>query len=285
MLLLYRRLLPLLDETVMVQVDQDRNRDRIKSAAAVAAFHALLGYALIAGLGYSIPADIDEKLKLFNVAEELPPPPVAQPARAEEMEQKPKPKDPEGAASPANLKNTPSPIVAPPREVRLEVPSPVIAAPVAAQGSAPAAGAAEIPGPGTGADGQGTGRGSGSAGDGTGGGGGGGVRRGAEWVRGAIVESDYPPSALRTGAGGTVYLRFVVGTNGRVSQCRVTRSSGHRDLDATTCRLIERRFLYRPARDGWGRPVPELVVGQHEWSTERRMTEIEIEEPPNPYRY
>jgi protein TonB len=60
-------------------------------------------------------------------------------------------------------------------------------------------------------------------------------------------------------------VRYVVGTDGRVSGCRVTRSSGHAELDATTCRLIEQRFRYRPARDAAGRPVPETVSRTFDW--------------------
>jgi protein TonB len=60
-------------------------------------------------------------------------------------------------------------------------------------------------------------------------------------------------------------VRYVVGTDGSVGGCRVTRSSGHAELDETTCRLIEQRFRYRPARDGAGRPVPETVSRTFDW--------------------
>ena len=60
---------------MMLQVKQE-NRDRIKSAVVVAAFHALLGYALLAGLGFDVPAQVSERLKLFDAVEEPPPPPA-----------------------------------------------------------------------------------------------------------------------------------------------------------------------------------------------------------------
>lgn len=265
-----------------VQVDQERNRDRAKSVAGVAVFHALLGYALIYGLGIDVVQQATQQLKMFDVKEEPPPPPAEPPIPEQARTEKPKPIDPEGAASAANLKNTPSPIVAPPPEIRLPVPPPVIAAPIAAQGSAPAAGAAPIRGPGTGAGGVGYGTGSGAYGNGTGGGGGGGMTP-ARWIRGGISESDYPRGAWDAGAGGTVSLRFNVGTDGRVRGCRVTRSSGRSDLDNVTCRLIERRFVYRPATDMRGRPVVSTVIGQHEWVAERRPFEV-IEEEEQPYR-
>jgi protein TonB len=62
-----------------------------------------------------------------------------------------------------------------------------------------------------------------------------------------------------------VFVSFVVGPSGRVDSCKITRSSGNRDLDATTCRLIQRRFRYRPARDGSGKAITETVRGEQEW--------------------
>lgn len=246
-------------------LNQDMNRDRLKSVLGVAVFHALLGYALVVGLGFDVVQQVSEELKMFDVAEELPPPPVVEPPPAGPMTKEKKTPNPEGAASPANLKDTPTPVVAPPPEVRIEVPPPIVAAPIAGQGTAPAAGAAPVPGPGTGSGGQGTGTGSGTHGNGTGGGGGGGVRTRAEWISGSIEQSDYPRAAAEVRAGGTVHLRFVVQPNGRVNGCRVTRSSGRQDLDTATCRLLEQRLRYRPARDLWGRAVPEAVIGDHVW--------------------
>ncbi len=258
-----------------LQVNQEK-RDRLKSAVAVAVFHALIGYALLKGLGFEVVRQAGAEFKLFDVTEEPPPPPAkpAPPAKAESKIAKPK--DPEGAASPANLRDTPSPIVAPPPEIRLEIPSPVIAAPVAGQGNAEEAGAANVPGPGTGSGGEGNGLGSGEQGTGTGGGGGGRGTR-ARLISGSIRESDYPRAALRSGATGTVFLRFVVAPNGRVSECAVTRSSGSADLDATTCRLIMRRFRYKPARDPQGRAIPDIIRGEHLWELRAAPPPREVE--------
>jgi protein TonB len=262
---------------MMLQVKQE-NRDRIKSAVVVAAFHALLGYALLTGLGFDVPARVSERLKLFDAFEEPPPPPAEPPRPEKKTPADPKPKDPEGAASPANLKNTPSEIVAPPPEIRLKVPPPVIAAPVAGQGAAPAAGAAPVPGPGTGSGGIGTGLGSGNQGTGTGGGGGGGGRATpARWLRGSITDRDYPEAAYDRRISGTVFLRFVVDPTGRVSECTVTRSSGSRELDATTCRLILGRFRYRPARDAEGNPIVSVVRGEHQWEVGPEPPPIDVE--------
>ena len=65
--------------------------------------------------------------------------------------------------------------------------------------------------------------------------------------------------------GGTVKMRCTVGVNGRVSRCIVTRSSGVPELDALTPRLIEQRFVYRPATDRYGRPVPDDLEIEWTW--------------------
>jgi protein TonB len=255
------------------------NRDRLKSAAGVGLLHALIAYVLLTGLGYGPPNPVPEALKLFNIAEAPPPPPPAKPAppSVEPKTRKARPKDAEGAASPANLRNTPTEIMAPPPEIRLPVPPPIPAAPAPGQGSAPAAGAAAVPGPGTGSGGIGTGLGSGRFGNGTGGGGGGGRGTRARWISGGIRGSDYPDGAYRAHVGGTVHLRFTVAPSGRVSDCAVTRSSGSRELDAVTCRLIMARFRYRPARDAEGKPIAETVVGEHVWEVAAEPPVREVE--------
>src|SRR5687768_6463402 len=163
---------------MMLELSQE-NRERTASAVAVAILHLLLGYAFLTGLGFEVGRAVDEGLKLFDVMEE--PPPLAKPARpdVEKKAKKAKPKDEEGAASPANLKHNPSDIVAPPPKLPVE--PPVRAAPVAGPGTSPDAGAANVPGVGTGAGGQGIGLGSGTRGTGTGGGGGGGRPVRARW--------------------------------------------------------------------------------------------------------
>ena len=248
----------------MLRVSED-NRRRIKSAVGACAVQGLIGYALLTGLAFQISGRAADSLKTIDLT--LEPLPLSEPAQAEKAakSENAKPRDAEGAASPPNRKDTPTEIMTPPPQIRLEVPPPVVAAPIAGQGSAAAAGAALVPGPGTGRGGQGTGLGSGTQGIGTGGGGGGLGGARAVWLSGSIGEEDYPDAAYNARIGGTVFISFVVAPSGRVESCAVTRSSGNRDLDATTCRLIKKRFRYRPARDGWGKPVAETVRGEQEW--------------------
>jgi protein TonB len=254
-------------------------RERIGSAAAVALLHALLGYAFLTGLGVATLPPLPAELRLFPPAT-LPPPPRAKQARPQpdRTPRKPRPKDPEGAASPANLRNTPTEIVAPPPQIRIPVPPPLPAASAAGLGSTAAAGAAAVPGPGTGAGGIGSGLGSGLSGTGGGGGGGGGgLAAPPRLISGRIDEDDYPRRAYEARATGIVHVRFVVRPDGRVSDCAVTRSSGSAELDRTTCRLIERRLRYRPARDSSGRPVSATVNGRQAWEIGPEPPPVEVD--------
>lgn len=236
------------------------DRDRLTAALGVAVLHVLIGYAFLTGLALEVVREAGRSLKVFAITEPLPPPPFEQPrpvAKAAPEE--------EGAAAPPNLKARPTPVVAPPPEVKLPVPTPVVTAPQATPlppGPDASAGASDRAGPGWGAGGQGMGTGSGSAGSGTGGGGGG---RQAQHVRGALRNSDYPRTALRMGIEGSVTVRYTVRADGQVERCTILRSSGYSELDLTTCRLIERRFRYRPALDADGRPIAQDRVRTYDW--------------------
>jgi len=240
----------------MERIDPGR-RARLTSAFCVAALHGLVLLAMILGPTGALPIRDSSSLVLFDVAEPPPPPEIPSPARTEAEE---------GAASPANLRAKPAPVVVPPPRVQLPAPSPIAAAPIAGPGAAPDAGAADRPGPGTGAGGKGTGTGSGDGGSGTGGGAG----QRARLRSGTIVDADYPRAASRARAEGAVTVRFRIAPDGRVSGCRVTRSSGNGDLDEATCRLIEERFRYEPARDGAGRAVSDVAGWRQTWWFERR---------------
>ncbi|MDQ8756804.1 energy transducer TonB [Sphingosinicella sp. LHD-64] len=238
-------------------------REKIGAGAAVALVHGLVGLALIWGLGVPATRVVERSLDVFDVtlpppeAEPVPPPP---PRRVEPSPQQRQSPGREGAASPPNLHSEATQIVAPPPVVRLPVPPPITAAPVSGQGSDPSQGAADVRGPGFGAGGDGDGRGAGGDGDGEGGGG-----MPPRHLRGRMTDADYPRAALEIGAGGTVSVRFTVALNGRAVNCRIVESSGNRDLDANTCRLIERRYRFAPSRDWRGRPVLADVVEDHSW--------------------
>ena len=142
-------------------------------------------------------------------------------------------------------------------------PPPVVAALQPATGVQATSGAALIAGPGTGAGGSGDGFGGGGSGD----------RDGTppRWKRGRLKDEDYPREAALAGTTGTVGVRYLVQLDGRVGECRIARSSGSAELDATTCRLIQERFRFDPSRDARGRKVPAWVVESHEWVIERPL--------------
>ena len=157
--------------------------------------------------------------------------------------------------------------MAPTPRIRIEAARQIGAAPIAGTGPDISAGASAQPGPGTGAGGVGTGTGSGGTGTGTGRGG---IATRARHVSGRIDDRDYPRTAYRDRTEGVVSARLTIATDGRVSRCVVTRSSGNAELDETTCRLIERRFRYEPARDAAGKVVVSEMGWRQSWWLEPR---------------
>ncbi|WP_010544415.1 energy transducer TonB [Sphingomonas elodea] len=231
-------------------------RLRLRGAAAAIAVEALLAALLFAGLRAQTVMRSGDAPALLSF--DVPPP--APPPAPEPAVRRAAPKA-EGAAAPPNRVSKATEVAAPPPPILLP-PPPLVTAPRPATAADTSSGAAPVAGPGTGAGGAGQGTGSGGDGDGSGGGGG----EPLHWIGGRITDADYPKAALEAGASGTVGLRFVVGVNGRVSSCTVTRSSGNRDLDETTCRLIQKRFRYVPSKDAAGRPYADTVTGEHRWA-------------------
>jgi len=60
---------------------------------------------------------------------------------------------------------------------------------------------------------------------------------------------DYPRDARRRHQEGTTRFAITIGTNGRISNCRIVESSGVASLDEATCRIVRERVRYTPARD------------------------------------
>ena len=228
-----------------------RPRERAGAMVAVIAIHAALAFALLNLSGTIDERDLQEALRIIDVREVPPPEPVV--VEEPEPEQD---KRKEGAAAPKNIESQASPVVAPKPRVVIPIENPVIAAPVPKEGPDPSQGAAPVPGPGTGAGGVGTGTGSGGSGSGPGGGGGGG-----EGTRPTVIEHtkltmrDYPPGAARAWPrDGRVFVAVRVQIDGRATDCKVNRSSGNPAIDADTCRLVQAKVRFNPARDAQGQP-------------------------------
>ncbi len=231
-------------------------KDRIKAAIAALLVQSLIIYALIVGLGVPIVPVASETLTLIALLPDKPRPPFRKTIAPKARSRKP-----EAVAAPPNIRSTATQLVAPPPILPVTPPL-LIAATVAGTGSQSTQGAANIVGSGTGAGGDGNGTGGGGRGNGSD------NETPPRWLKGRLKDSDYPRNAGDTGAQGRVEVRFTVEINGRVDQCVIRRSSGNMDLDATTCRLIERRYRYRPARDAAGNTVRAFVIEEHNWAIE-----------------
>jgi protein TonB len=228
-------------------------RERLASAALTAGVVGALGWALVTGLGVSLPRAAERALETFDVVTPPPPP-------TPEIVPPPKPsRRAAGKAAPPNIRSKATQVAAPePIVVTPTPPPPIVVAIVPYVANAPTVGAADRVGPGTGAGGQGDGFGGGGAGDGDGG----------------VVRDEQPPRRIRGRLGNdtlpeylrernglyTVGLRYRVETDGRVTGCRVAQTSGHPALDRNACEGVERKFRYRPALDELGRAVPSTVV-------------------------
>jgi len=235
-------------------------RARAASALASGAIVAGILLALIFGLRvHDVLHSAGSMISVVLDPEKPKPPP--------EPRQKPKPATrsaPKGDPSPKNLKNKAAQVVAPPPRVVVKPPPPV---PVATQspgiGSAAQTGASDRLGPGQGAGGLGNGFGGG--GDGGDGDGDGRPVAGPRQIRGKLSYSDLPDGVLEEGDQASVGVRYTVEPDGRVSHCIADEPSRYRVLNAMTCRLIEERFVFRPARNRYGDPVRSQIAERHTW--------------------
>lgn len=223
-------------------------RTRIGVAIAVALFHILVLIALIRAFAPDMPDRVARQaLEALNVTITAPPSP--EPAQDAERA---------GAAAEAGRKAVPKETAAPkPKIVLAEKPAP----PVKSTGAADTSGARDT-GQGTGAGGQGTGTGSGSGGDGQGAG----RASKAQKIEGDINSArDYPRATRDIRIGSDVIIALTVGTDGRVTDCRVHRASRDAEADRITCRLAMERFRFRPATDKAGNPVISTYHWRQWW--------------------
>lgn len=80
------------------------------------------------------------------------------------------------------------------------------------------------------------------------------------------TEMDFPARAMKERRQGIAGFQLEISPDGRVSQCNITASSGHADLDATTCTLILRRGRFDPALDEKGVPIIGKWSNRVKWS-------------------
>ena len=76
-----------------------------------------------------------------------------------------------------------------------------------------------------------------------------------DWRKSSLQIGPYPPKALKAGAEGIVTLNLAISADGKATECSVTGSSGHGDLDAHACAHILRYALFVPALNNEGKRV------------------------------
>ena len=233
-------------------------QDRAKALTGVVLVHAGLAAVVISGLDVHTVSRAVERLQTFDISEELPPPPEPSPPPKPEKTSAPK-----DEAAPPNVKSKPTPVIVPKPQIPLPIQPPVNTSTVKGpEGLDRTARASNRPGSGTGAGGQGNGFGGGGrGGDGSGDG-----FTPAQRVS-KIPDGAYRRlvalSGMRTGRIG---LTLKVNTDGRPSDCRIARPSGHPQVDVLMCNLALEHVRFRPARDPQGRPVAQDITWFPDWS-------------------
>lgn len=207
--------------------DKSANRRRIIALAGVGAVHGVMAVALLTGFAGGIIQEIKrQSLQTWNY---MPPPP----------------KPPEPTVQPSA-----HPHIAPPMPNPLEPPLPqpssdfhIDVAPLPSGGSGLGTGTLPPPLPTSSPTPHFTPRAAAPLG------------MPGRWVS----DADYPTAALHRGEQGAAGFEVTIGPDGRVRDCRITRSSGSASLDAATCAKVSERAQFSPARDENG----DLVVGRY----------------------
>jgi periplasmic protein TonB len=211
----------------MAYADQRMSGNKITALIIVALIHVFLGYALVTGLAYEAAQKVIQKVTTVDIKEEV----------KEEVPPPPPPKKdlpppPPIVAPPPKVVIAPPPAVTVVREVPPPAPPPppiVIAPPAPPPPSVPPKAATPRGNPGN-------------------------------WA----TTNDYPSRALREEREGTTGFRVTIGTDGRVTDCQITSSSGHADLDQATCDNVRRRARFNPATED-GQPTTGTYSNRVRW--------------------
>ncbi len=199
----------------MAYADQKMSNNRIYAFIVVALLHAFIGYALITGLAYSAVKQVLKKVTTVDVKEEE------------------KPKEP--PPPPPKPKDVPPPPVAPPVQINVAVTPPqiqtVVTPPLVVQQTVVATAVVVVP--------RFTPKSPQPKGN------------YKEWM----TTDDYPTRSMNSGKQGTVRVNLTVSADGRVTDCRVVKSSGTQELDDTSCSLLRRRGKFNPGANGDGNAV------------------------------
>lgn len=88
-----------------------------------------------------------------------------------------------------------------------------------------------------------------------------------------VTPDDYPVEAYRNKAEGVVIFLLAIGTNGTPLGCEITRSSGIKELDEATCRLVSERARFTPALGPKGVPTIGTYRNSVRWVMPRSTAE------------
>ncbi|MDP4538966.1 TonB family protein [Qipengyuania sp. DY56-A-20] len=80
-----------------------------------------------------------------------------------------------------------------------------------------------------------------------------------------ITSNDYRSSWIARELTGTARFRLEIAADGRVTDCTITGSTGHSILDTATCRLLEQRARFEPARNAKGDAVAGSFANAVRW--------------------
>lgn len=80
-----------------------------------------------------------------------------------------------------------------------------------------------------------------------------------------VTTNDYPTPDIRAGNEGTARFMLTIGTNGKVTDCRITSTTGHSGLDRATCKNVSSRARFKPAKNDRGHVVTGSYAGSIRW--------------------
>ncbi|MEL6542805.1 MAG: TonB family protein [Pseudomonadota bacterium] len=80
-----------------------------------------------------------------------------------------------------------------------------------------------------------------------------------------IMERDYRANWIRQELSGVAAFTLNIDARGKVTDCTITRSTGHDVLDGATCRLLTRRARFDPARNATGDKVAGTYSSSVAW--------------------
>ena len=82
---------------------------------------------------------------------------------------------------------------------------------------------------------------------------------------GWVMDRDYRSSWVRREYTGIAGFTLDIAATGKVTGCQITSSTGHAELDQATCKLVQQRAKFQPARGPNGEPVAGKFRSSVRW--------------------